>query len=163
MSSVKTDWNIPKSRDESENMTSRAYLARRISLTCVILGFFTVNLHLLIRIGQEMGLVPGKSEFRLPFFEGYYPFNYRISPIYELVWLTQYIGTGLATFAYSGIYCLFVALMLHLCAQFAILKNRLEDSVSLKKNGKDFKSTLIQIVERHKELNRYIFTFLIYF
>ncbi|NP_001177484.1 odorant receptor 29 [Nasonia vitripennis] len=150
LSFVQTDWSNFKTVSEAANMWSNALAARKISLLCVVIGWVTVNCHLAIRIGQELRFMSGKNGLtRLPFFDSYFPYDYTPSPVYEITFVIQYIATMLATFGYSGLYSLFVALMLHLCGQFANLRDRLY-TVTQKKAGVTFQQRLGYIVMRHQ-------------
>lgn len=137
------------------NMWSNAQMTRTISMTCVILGVGTVNGHLIIRLGQEAKILPGKDgATRLPFIDSYFPYDYSPTPIYEITWAMQYISAALATCAYSGIYCLFVALMLHLCGQFSNLREKLRKAVINEEDKRKFVEKLAEIVKRHESLNK---------
>lgn len=159
LSFVQTDWSNFKTISEAANMRSNARVTRKISLLCVVIGWVTVNCHLAIRIGQELKIMSGKNGLtRLPFFDSYFPYDYTSSPIYEVTFAMQYIATMLATFGYSGLYSLFVALMLHLCGQFANLRDRLY-KVTQKVEGVTFQQRLGYIVIRHQCLNKYSMIF----
>lgn len=156
---VQSDWSNFKTVAEAANMWSNARLARRVSLLCVVIGWVTVNCHLAIRVGQEMRIMSGKNGLtRQPFFDSYFPYDYTPSPIYEITFVMQYIATMLATFGYSGLYSLFVALMLHLCGQFANLRDRLY-RVAQKVEGVTFQQRLGYIVMRHQCLHKYSMPF----
>ncbi|XP_058808725.1 odorant receptor Or2-like isoform X2 [Phymastichus coffea] len=153
---VTSDWNSVNSKDGLKNMQANAIIARRMSWICAILGFATVHGHLLIRIGQELEYLPGKPSTRLLLVDSYFPYDYKPTPVYEVTWIMQYSGAALATFAYSGIYCLFVALVLHLCGQFANLREQLDKLVSV--SNRNFEMNLAKIVLRHEQLNKFAAT-----
>lgn len=144
-------------------MCTNARLARKMSLVCVALGAGTVNGHLAIRIGQELRLLPGKPSTRLPFVDSYFPYDVQPSPLFEITWCLQYVAAVLATVAYSGIYCLFVGLTLHLCGQLANLRGRVEDAVAGVEDSLKFRARLVEVVERHGVLIRSMALFWCFF
>lgn len=150
------DWNAPKTKRQIENMRDNASIAHKISFLCVILGFGSVNGQMAIRLAQEFDMLPGPTEKRLPMVSSYFPFNFKSSPVYEFTWVMQYAGAGLATVVYSGVYCLFVGLVLHLRGQVANLRIQLEgsDNDDLINPRMKFRTRIGMIVRRHERLNR---------
>lgn len=143
------DWTSEKTQKETNNMHHNASLARKISLLCAFLGFCSVNGQLMVRLAQELDIVPGPAEKRLPMLSSYFPYDYKPSPIYEITWALQWLGAALATLVFSGIYCLFVGLVLHLRGQLANLKIRME-----KQEKSHFSRGIGQICKRHEFLTR---------
>ena len=145
-------------------MHGSATIARKMSLVCVILGFGSVNGQMVVRASQELDILSGPPEKRLPMISSYFPYDYKVTPVYEITWLMQYLGAGLATIVYSGVYCLFVGLVLHLRGQVANLRLRLEsheiNSCDRKLAGKEFRKHIKFVVQRHQCLNRFV---LLYF
>ena len=159
---AKADWKYPKSPEELQNMQENAIMSRRISVICCILGFGSVTGQLLVRISQENGLLPsGSEEKRLPMLSSYLPYDYKVSPLYEFTWFIQYFGTGLATLVYSGVYCLFVGLVLHLRGQVSNLRLSLKNLESRRTSNKQLDGSLFGgrikvIIERHESLNQLV-------
>ncbi|NP_001177479.1 odorant receptor 24 [Nasonia vitripennis] len=160
---VEKDWLDLKTISEEETMEQNAHTANKIYLTCFFLGNSAVNSYTLLRLGQEMSFLPGPPDKRQPLFDAYFPYDDKRSPAYEITWLMQYAGIALANLAFTGMYCLFVGLMLHLCGQFANLRIKLIEAVSRKEGesekksdgAKTFRERLAFIVERHNSLNKY--------
>jgi hypothetical protein len=155
------DWNDYKTKREIDNMKKSAMLSRKLSHTLVILGFGAVNGLLLVRISQELDIMPGPLEKRLPMLSSYFPYDYKLSPAFEITWFLQYIVSGLSTIVFSGIYCLFVSLVLHLQAQITNLRFNIENLKNLTRdhrqiNAMELKKTIGCIIERHVCLNRFV-------
>jgi hypothetical protein len=131
------DWNDYKTKREIDNMKKSAMLSRKLSHTLVILGFGAVNGLLLVRISQELDIMPGPLEKRLPMLSSYFPYDYKLSPAFEITWFLQYIVSGLSTIVFSGIYCLFVSLVLHLQAQITNLRFNIENLKNLTRDHKN--------------------------
>ncbi|NP_001177480.1 odorant receptor 25 [Nasonia vitripennis] len=150
------DWCTKKTSREAENMSKNARTARKMSLVCVVLGFGSVNGQLAVRISQELDILPGQTEKRLPMLSSYIPYEYQTSPAYEITWFMQYLGAVLATLVYSGVYCVFVGLVLHLRGQVANLRFMFESVDDPEEDkGKNFRRRLRSLVERHESLNRF--------
>ncbi|NP_001177485.1 odorant receptor 31 [Nasonia vitripennis] len=150
-----SDWKKPKSSLEAANMWSNARTARQLSITCLFIGLSAVNYHMAVRICQELRIIPGKTKVeRELYFNAYFPYNYTESPAYELTFAMQYFATVLATFSYSGLYGLFVGLMLHLCGQFANLRVKM-DKVAKQADSAKFRQNLTAIIIRHQFLFRF--------
>ncbi|XP_014212166.1 odorant receptor 4-like [Copidosoma floridanum] len=157
LSSVINDWNADKTKGEVINMVRNAKTTRKLSFICLFLGMGSVNGQLAVRISQELDILPGQINKREPMLISYFPYDYKPSPIYEITWLFQYLGAILATLIYSGIYCFFVGLVLHLRGQLANLRFRLEtlDIDGNKANHRKITKKIGFIVERHNILNRF--------
>ncbi|XP_016841001.2 odorant receptor 26 isoform X2 [Nasonia vitripennis] len=156
------DWCTKKTEEETANMCANARLAHRISMICVFLAGGTVSIHAVLRTCQELDIMPGPPEKRLPLFSSsYVPYDYKSSPIYQVTWLMQLTGTSCATLVFSGVYCAFVGMVLHLRGQVANLRLKLENICEIREKGeglvearRDFRKKLGFIVERHLVLNR---------
>ncbi|NP_001177481.1 odorant receptor 26 [Nasonia vitripennis] len=157
------DWCTKKTEEETANMCANARLAHRISMICVFLAGGTVSIHAVLRTCQELDIMPGPPEKRLPLFSSsYVPYDYKSSPIYQVTWLMQLTGTSCATLVFSGVYCAFVGMVLHLRGQVANLRLKLENICEIREKGeglvearRDFRKKLGFIVERHLVLNRF--------
>lgn len=161
MKEAMDDWTSCKTDQEIENMWVNARAARKMSYLCIVLGFGSVSGQSVIRIAQEMDIIPGQIEKRLPMVSSHFPYDYKSTPIYEITWCLQYAGAGLATLVYSGVYCLFVGLVLHLRGQVANLRYRLETLKSSNANDRmvsrnKFREKIGVLVERHESLNRLV-------
>lgn len=103
-----------------------------------------------------MKYISGKKTIeREFFFNSYFPSDYMNSPIFELTFTIQYVATVLVTIAYSGLYALFVALIMHLCGQFANLRAKL-DNVTQEVDRIKFCKKLEEIIVRHQFLYEYV-------
>ena len=157
---AESDWKAPRTSDETERMETNARTANKIYIACIFLGNCTVNSYTLLRAGQELGFLPGPPEKRLPLFDAYFPYDDKPTPVYEITWVMQYLGAALANMAFTGMYCLFVGLILHLCSQFGNLRTRLvqivvdETNGEKKTRGDEFQEKLAFIVQRHDRLNK---------
>ena len=162
------DWSNKRTIKETETMEENSKTANRIYVVCLILGNMTVHIYTLFRIAQEFGLLPA-FERRMPLLDSYFPYDDKSTPAYEITWLWQYASIFLGNLAFSGIYCLFIGLVLHLCSQFTNLRDQLVDVVpcseekgELKIEKEKFHERLSSVVNRHESLNRLHFTYNIF-
>ncbi|XP_012284542.1 odorant receptor 2a [Orussus abietinus] len=156
VSFVTEDWKRPKSREERETMMRNAKIARGISLRISILLYLAMAAHVASHIATEVRRRLSNDTNLEPqvLLRGYYPFDTKKSPNYELLSFMQLISGIGGALSYSNVDSFVGATILHVCAQFSNL--RFLAAKMLRKAEKqeplEFRKTLRIIVERHTSL-----------
>lgn len=92
-------------------------------------------------------LITGKREFTIM---GWYPFDWTVAPVYQTIYVIQWIGSFYYIFfAILGHDCLFMSLFFNCYAQFKILKQFLR---KFGVSGSDDKEILRKCINHHNIL-----------
>ncbi|XP_033231957.1 odorant receptor 22c-like [Belonocnema kinseyi] len=156
---ISEDWRNSKTEKERIIMLNMARTARKISLICVFLSQGTVIFH---TAGEMYFTITDRfneyaNQTRRTYIISHFPYDTKNSPNFELTWFSQFLATILATITYAGVHGFFAVLVMHLCAQFAILRYRLIDAIHkivTKTEKKEFRDEYAAIIRRHQLLNR---------
>lgn len=167
-SSFIDDWEKKKNSQQLNIMLKTGRSGRRISFLCIFMGLLTVH----ARIPQILFLNfdtwkrnDADKNFTL-YIEAYFPYDWNYSPVFEITCIIEYIGTFLATVAYTGTDGFFSQIAFHLSGQYHILRLRLLELVNKTDNLKswvEFDEKLNCIIQIHEHINRfYVFLCIIY-
>ncbi|KAF7405484.1 hypothetical protein HZH66_004390 [Vespula vulgaris] len=152
LSAMEEDWKeIPTKEDEKKMMKQAKFsriLATRATFIC----------YALIAVYAVKRCLSMRTDGRLLFLSSYFPYETMTSPIFELTFICQVIGSVYYTTAYTTVDTFLAMLILHVCEQLARLQNELIDLNS--STRKDFQIKLSYIVKRHEHLNRFLYSFL---
>ena len=160
---ISEDWQHSKTEKERIIMLEMARTARKISLICVFLSQGTVIFH---TAGEIYFIIIDRfnelaNQTRRTYIISHFPYDTKHTPNFELTWFSQFSATILATITYAGVHGFFAVLVMHLCAQFAIIRVRLIDfihQIVAKTCKKGFRKEYSTIVKRHQLLNRFLST-----
>ncbi|KAF7410497.1 hypothetical protein HZH68_004878 [Vespula germanica] len=145
LSAMEEDWKeIPTKEDEKKMMKQAKFsriLATRATFIC----------YALIAVYAVKRCLSMRTDGRLLFLSSYFPYETMTSPIFELTFICQVIGSVYYTTAYTTVDTFVAMLILHVCGQLSRLQNELIDLNSSTK--KDFHFKLSYIVKRHEHLN----------
>ncbi|XP_011698563.1 PREDICTED: odorant receptor 13a-like isoform X2 [Wasmannia auropunctata] len=125
---IMEDWVKPKETQERNMMIRRAQSARIINITCgyCIMAVSYIFFIILPAFGISMRHTNNITDPGGPMLaQTHYVYDVTKSPQYELTFISQIICITLAMIIYSGIDNFFGLLILHICGQLDILKNRL--------------------------------------
>lgn len=124
---IADDWLKSKSTQDKEVMIRWAQVTR-IIITCTycIMGMVYFPFIILPRFGIATGHLTNNTDRNnlLPV-QGHYMYDISASPQYEITYISQIISLFLCLLAYTGIHNFLGLLILHICGQLKILKNRL--------------------------------------
>nr|XP_050847372.1 odorant receptor 13a-like [Vespula vulgaris] len=150
LSAMEEDWKeIPTKEDEKKMMKQAKFsriLATRATFIC----------YALIAVYAVKRCLSMRTDGRLLFLSSYFPYETMTSPIFELTFICQVIGSVYYTTAYTTVDTFLAMLILHVCEQLSRLQNELIDLNS--STRKDFQIKLSYIVKRHEHLNRFVDT-----
>lgn len=161
-------WNKKRSNQESDIMFQSGQRGKNFSLFCMCLGHVSVNARLIQFIFENL------SNWRNPnlyknytlYIEGYYPYTWNYSPIFEITSFTQYFGIFVGTIAYTGTDGFFSLIVLHLSGQYQILRLQLSDIVNEvggRKSWTEFNERFSKIIFLHEHINRFLILLNYYF
>ncbi|XP_033231956.1 odorant receptor 4-like [Belonocnema kinseyi] len=158
---IEQDWTNYKTENERQLMVHWAKKCRKVSLFYVFLsqssiGFFTIH-------QLSLAIIEGRNDLtnitRITYLEGYFPYDINKSPNFQLWWLLQCISLQLGNVTFVGIDSLFAILVLHICGQFRVLRQRVLECVE-ETDGEFHKRKLHEkvslIIRRHAHLNNCI-------
>ncbi|XP_051164625.1 odorant receptor 4-like isoform X2 [Leptopilina boulardi] len=155
------NWNKTINCQHLNIMLKAGKSGRKISFLCIFMGLLTVH----ARIPQILFLNfdiwrrnDVDANFTL-YIEAYFPYDWNYSPVFEITCFIQYVGTFLATVAYTGTDGFFSQIAYHLSGQYHILRLRLLDLVNKTENIKswiEFDNQLNGIIQNHEHINRCI-------
>lgn len=152
------DWMLFRVFRQKLIMRNSAKVGRRIAIASIGLALgtcavFCVGRVILFYQGKVETLV--KTDKRTFLIDGNFPAALSNSPWFEVTCVMQALCAASALSAYSGIDSLFGELALHLCGQLEILIDEIDDLTSWD-NEKNIQEAIFRIVERHNELNRFL-------
>lgn len=150
---IQSAWrDVVKFSRDHKVMVKHAGRARFVTKTCIMLSsgacltfYFCPLFGISVRLRNNITDI--HEGYYLPV-QSYYPFNYDSSPMFEIVYVTQIIGMWMQAVSLIVPDLLFVALVLHACAQCEILQRKVEDLL----DDKQFETKLGEIVEFHNNL-----------
>lgn len=140
-------------------MTHFARKCRNISLLYVFLSQSTFVSYTTQQI--FVAIIEGKSNLtnikRETYVESYFPYDINKSLNFQLSWLMQCISIQFGNIAYAAIDSFFAILVLHICGQFRVLRQRVLECVE--ETDGEFRKWKLQdkvslIVRRHEHLNK---------
>ncbi|KAG7199412.1 hypothetical protein KM043_014041 [Ampulex compressa] len=151
------DWQRPKSQTERSNMLSNAWIGRRISIWCTVIGLSTLSMLFVMRAVSIARMDRHHSSpDRVLIHRAYFPYDVRKSPVFELTCLGQVVTAVITTIAYTGTDSFICMLVLHTCSQLANLRGRLERLIGAREKDEgqlEFRAELARIVRRHEHLS----------
>ncbi|XP_058808733.1 odorant receptor 4-like [Phymastichus coffea] len=150
------DWRRKYSTEDEDIMWENAYFSRKLSIVCISLALGTITAQFIMVVVFDAN--NRDSDERTMYMTSYFPYDIQRSPNFEITWLGQLFSNVFAASAFSAIDAFFAVLMLHLCAQLAILRKTLSKLVNdPRKNIKDgvFINMIGCLVERHEHLNKF--------
>ncbi|XP_043503441.1 odorant receptor 13a-like [Polistes fuscatus] len=147
---MKVDWKEVPTEKEKKKMMKLARFSRNLASRATEICFALIVAYILKRC------LSMRNEGQLPFFPSYYPFNAMSSPIYELTFVGQAIGTIYYTTVYTAVDTFLAMLILHVCGQLSRLQ---DDLINLNSNTRqEFQNKLRYIIRRHDYLKRFVDT-----
>ncbi|KAI4487303.1 hypothetical protein M0804_005452 [Polistes exclamans] len=147
---MKVDWKEVSTEMEEKKMMKLARFSRNLASRATELCYALIAVYILKRC------LSMRNEGRLPFFPSYYPFNAMSSPIYEVAFVGQAIGTIYFTTVYTAVDTFLAMLILHVCGQLSRLQDNL---INLNSNTRqEFQNKLRYIIRRHDYLKRFVDT-----
>nr|KAF7432431.1 hypothetical protein H0235_005355 [Vespula pensylvanica] len=121
LSAMEKDWKeIPTKEDEKKMMKQAKFsriLATRATFIC----------YALIAVYAVKRCLSMRTDGRLLFLSSYFPYETMTSPIFELTFICQVIGSVYYTTAYTTVDTFLAMLILHVCEQLSRLQNELID------------------------------------
>lgn len=151
------DWEV-KEKTELYEMMKELKLVRFAVKFCVTSGMGTIlfytlyKLHLINYFQKKEDL--SDSKIRPLYYSSKFFFNTLSSPLFEFIWISQFITTILTGLVYINYDGFFIISVFHLCGQLRILKLEVQNLVA-KSKYQTFSKTIKLIVQRHIQLKRY--------
>jgi len=128
MEMMAEDWNKSKNRQKERSVMIRRAQTARIIVICAycIMMVACVFIIMLPAFGISMRLTTNITDPGRPMpLQTYYVYDVTKRPQYELTFISQAVYIVLAIMSYTGIDNFLGLLILHICGQLDILKNRL--------------------------------------
>lgn len=160
---MKDDWtSCMKTPWEHKIMVKYAKKARALTLFGYLI---TLDTNLSFSLTPLFGLSFRTIDNRTDPYEGsflplqtYYPFDYEKSPMFELVYMTQFVATSAAGISFAVTDYLFGALVFHACARCKILQEKakamMESESTTKLDFSNFETKLKDMVDTHERAIR---------
>lgn len=160
---MKDDWNsCMKIPWEHKIIVKYAKKARALTLFGYLL---TLNTNLTFSLMSLFGLSFRTINNKTDPYEGsflplqtYYPFDYEKSPIFQLVYVTQFVAISVAGFSFVVTDFLFGALVFHACARCKILQKKAKAltkiEIPTKLEFSNFATKLKDMVDSHEQVIR---------
>ncbi|XP_043466429.1 odorant receptor 4-like [Leptopilina heterotoma] len=156
------EWDKIVNSEQLNIMLKAGKSGRKLSFLCIFMGLLTVHARIpqiiFINFDTWRRNDDEDKNFTL-YIEAYFPYNWKYSPIFEITCFIEYVGTFLATVAYTGTDGFFSQIAFHLSGQYHILRLRLLDLVNKTENIKSwthFDNQLRGIIQVHEHINRCI-------
>lgn len=154
------DWSREMTDEQQIKFDHTVKQNRFISKICTSISALmetTFTMFQIVAAMQEPEDVEGFA-LRGLFVLSWFPYNTRKSPVHELTWLAQCIGSGGASVVFTAHDCFFAILSLHISAQYAMLRMGMRNIAGKfdANDPKKFYNSLNEVIERQAELNRYI-------
>lgn len=160
MTSMAKDWKSPKTARELIIMTHNAKLGRLISLVVlgipvVSLSMYTATISLFMYESKNSNFESNKSDAaNLLYFRAEYFYDVQRTPVYQIVWASQFVVAIIAAMSFAAIDAFFSIVVLHLSGQLIILKMHFNYLIQKKTDDKkSFNKLLSSIVTRHDFLS----------
>ncbi|NP_001177468.1 odorant receptor 12 [Nasonia vitripennis] len=163
--SMENDWKSLKTLVETRIMWKNGKLGSLITLVIYTLtcGSYVAYVIMItyINVGgskQEDVITLNESKKLRPLYmRSYFIYDVQKTPVYEIIWIFQFVSMGVATFTFMAVDSLFAVLMMHLCGQLINLQERLKNFTNMlgQTKTRNFSYQLSTIVSRHEQLNRF--------
>jgi hypothetical protein len=157
---IAEDWR-ESGKEKQRIMWTNVKFSRGIILGCVILSNGTVIAYAIERIlvldfsPSVLDYMDNESTTRHMFYLSKFFFETKESPIFEICWIFQLIGSILGANTFSSFDGFFIFSILHLCGQIANLQMDFKEVINQsRKTKQEFAESLGSIVKRHNQLNR---------
>ena len=140
-------------------MTHFAKKCRKVSLLYIFLSQSTFAFYTTQQI--SVAIIEWRNDLtnitRTTYVEAYFPYDVNKTPNFQLTWLMQCISIQLANIAFAAIDSFFAILVLHLCGQFRVLRQRVLECVQ--ETDEEFckwklREKVFSIVQKHEHLNK---------
>lgn len=134
---------------------------RKFALVCLTLSYSAVHCRVIIWIFENLKNWQSHEHYRnyTLYFEGYFPYIWNYSPVFELTCFLEYIGMMCATFPNTGTDAFFSQLIYHFIGEYKILRLNLLDLVRNFKNNmseSEYNDKFRDIILQHCHINRSI-------
>ena len=156
---IEQDWINSKTENERKLMTPWAEKCRKVSILYVFLSQSTFVFYTTQQL--SVAITEWRSDWtnmtRTTYVEAYFPYDVNKSPNFQLTWLMQCLSVQLANIAFAFIDSFFAILILHLCGQFRVLRQRVLECVEetdRKFCNWKWHKKVSRIVQRHEHLNK---------
>ncbi|XP_051164866.1 uncharacterized protein LOC127283814 [Leptopilina boulardi] len=151
-------WKETRSNEEIKIMMKKGDEGKKIALLCMFLGHAAMIARLIQCIFENLSNWSSSDHYKnyTLFVEGYYPFTWNYSPVFEITYIIQLFGLYLGMVAYSGTDAFFSQIVLHLSGEYLILSIKLTDIVNTFKITKvdyKFDKKFGHIVDLHDHIN----------
>ncbi|XP_017795125.1 PREDICTED: odorant receptor 9a-like [Habropoda laboriosa] len=151
------DWKTSRTKEEKETMLKRAKFAKQISIWCSVLTLTMVTVYLSLRawIIYQLDRANQKQD-RLLLYPGYFPFDIRPIGVLLSTNFGQVLAAYSAVISYTTVDTFIAMLIMHICGQFEILRQklrRLMDDEKKTRSVDEIQKELVLIIERHEHLN----------
>lgn len=151
---MKDDWARLKSEMEYAEMMKMAKLGRSITKGFTIMAQSNVGVCFCLQLYSN---IAGVYPTRRLYFRSYYPYDASSTPVYEITWISQLFVGVIASISYCAVDNFIEFSVLHVCGQFSILKNELEQlPISVKRENvasvNVTRQKLKYIIQRHNHL-----------
>ncbi|XP_035729715.1 odorant receptor 13a-like isoform X2 [Vespa mandarinia] len=150
LSAMEEDWKEVTTKEDEKKMMKLAKFSRILATRA------TAICYALIAVYAVKRCLSMRTDGRILFLSAYFPFETMTSPMFELTFICQIIGSIYYTTAYTAVDTFIAMLILHVCGQLSRLQNNLINLNSDMKN--EFQIKLSYIVKRHNYLNRFVDT-----
>nr|WGO81797.1 olfactory receptor 123 [Microplitis mediator] len=154
------DWGAHNSDYDLTIMMNNAKIGRLLAFISILYAPLIVILHILVTTYLKpdrlllYGSIPTIANNLM--WPSYFPFNSSRKYIFELTWLCQITATMGASLIYGTFDTFIAVIILHLCSQLAIVRNRLRNLNEDMNQGLLFhdsvKKKLRAIIKRHEQL-----------
>ena len=161
------DWENKTSK-EYDVMIEYGQISKKISTISIGVAW-AANTSRLVQISYSNIDVWGTTDLnatRILYLNGYIPYDWNYSPIFEITYFIVYLGAFVANLAYCGTDSFFSQIGFHLAGQFRILHLNILNVVAetnSKNSSEDFEKRLSHIIQKHEHLNRFLFLKISYY
>ncbi|KAL2716811.1 odorant receptor 13a-like [Vespula squamosa] len=145
LSAMEEDWKEVTTKEDEKKMMKQAKFSRILATRATFICYALIAVYAVKRC------LSMRTDGRLLFLSAYFPYETMTSPIFELTFICQVIGSVYYTTAYTTVDTFVAMLILHVCGQLTRLQNELIDLNS--NTRKEFQIKLSYIVKRHDHLN----------
>ncbi|XP_046815750.1 odorant receptor 13a-like [Vespa crabro] len=150
LSAMEEDWKEVTTKEDEKKMMKLAKFSRILATRATAICYALIAVYAMKRC------LSMRTDGRVLFLSAYFPFETMTSPMFELTFICQIIGSVYYTTAYTAVDTFIAMLILHVCGQLSRLQNNLINLNSDMKN--EFQIKLSYIVKRHNYLNRFVDT-----